>query len=67
MNEEITKKEIVAFVLIVVAMLGCLAYGFFLLKGNQKPTPTPTPVSCWEQYEDAGEETAIQMCEGEGE
>lgn len=67
MNEKITKKEIVVFALIVISMLGSLVYGFFLLKANQKPTPTPTPVSCWEQYEDQGEEVAIQMCEGEGE
>lgn len=68
MNEKIIKKEIVAFVLIFGAMLGSLVYGFFLLKADQKPTPTPTPVSCWEQYEDQGEEIAIQMCEvGEGE
>ena len=67
MNEEITKKEIAAFALIVVAMLGCLAYGFFLLKGKQNPAPTPTHVSCWEQYKDAGEEIAIQMCEGKNE
>jgi hypothetical protein len=72
MNEKITKKEIVAFVLIVGAMLGCLVYGFFLLKENQKPTPTPLPfhtsVSCWKYYESQGEEVAIQMCEvGEGE
>jgi hypothetical protein len=67
-NKKITKKEIVAFVLIVCAMLGSLVYGFFLLKANQKPTPTPTPVSCWKQYESQGEEIAIQMCEvGEGE
>jgi hypothetical protein len=48
-------------------MVGSLVYGFFLLKENQKPAPTPTPVSCWEQYQDQGEEIAIQMCEGVGE
>jgi len=59
MNEKITKKEVIAFVLIVVAMLGSLVYGYFLLKENQKPAP----LNCWEQYEDQGEDVAIQMCE----
>jgi hypothetical protein len=63
MNQKVIKKEIVVFILIVGAMLGSLVYGFFLLKDNQKPVP----VSCWEQYEDSGEDVAIQMCEGKGE
>ena len=62
MGEKITKKEIVVFALIVISMLGSLVFGFFLLKANQKPVPSS--VSCWEQYEAQGEETAIQMCEG---
>ena len=61
--EKISKKEIIAFIAIVVAMLGSLIYGFFLIK-KDAPTPSPAPVSCWEQYEDQGEEVAIQMCEG---
>jgi hypothetical protein len=67
MNDEVSKKEILVFAGIIIAMVGSLVYGFFLLKANQKPAPSPTPMSCWEQYQDQGEEITIQMCEGVGE
>jgi hypothetical protein len=59
----VTKKDLIAIVAIMVAMLGSLVYGYFLLKENQKPAP----LNCWEQYEGQGEDVAIQMCEGVGE
>lgn len=60
--EEVTKKEVIAFVLIVVAMLGSLIYGFFLIK-KDAPAPSPTPMNCWIKYQDQGEDVAIQKCE----
>jgi len=59
MNEKLTKKEITAFMLIFAAMLGSLVYGYFLIKKEN----VPAPMSCWEQYQDAGEDVAIRMCE----
>jgi len=55
----VTKRDLIAIVAIMIAMLGSLVYGYFLLKENKKPTP----MSCWEQYQDQGENVAIQMCE----
>jgi hypothetical protein len=55
MNERITKTEIVVFALIVVAMLGPLAYGF-LIGGVGKVE------NCWDQY--TTEKAAIENCEG---
>ena len=59
MNEKITKKEIVAFVVIVGLMLGSLVYGYFLIKEDK----SPTPMTCWEKYKDSLEQVAIQACE----
>jgi hypothetical protein len=59
----VTKKDLIVVVGIMVAMLGSLVYGFFLIKENQKPAPSPPPMTCWEQYQDQGENVAIQMCE----
>jgi hypothetical protein len=61
MNDKVSKKEILVFVGIIVAMLAFLLYGFLAIGIGQVD-------NCWEQYQNAGEETAIQMCEvGEGE
>jgi hypothetical protein len=59
MNEKITKKETVAFVLIVGAMLSCLVYGYFLIKKEN----VPAPMSCWDKYKYSSEQVAIQACE----
>jgi len=56
---DVTKKEIVAFILIVIAMLGSLVYGYFLIKEDK----APAPMTCWEKYKDSPEQIAIQACE----
>ena len=56
MNERITTAEIAVFLLIVVAMLGSLAYGF-LIGGVGKVE------NCWDQY--TTEKAAIENCEGQ--
>jgi hypothetical protein len=65
MNEKVTKKEIVVFVGIIVAMLGSLVYGFFVVGVGKLPEPTPTPLSCWDKYKDTylGEEL-MGICDG---
>jgi hypothetical protein len=61
--EEITKKEIIAFISIVLVMISSLVYGLLIMK-KSNPTPSPTPTNCWQQYQDQGEDVAIRMCEG---
>jgi hypothetical protein len=56
---EVSKRDIVAVVAIMVLMLSSLVYGYFLLKHE----PAPAPMTCWEKYQDAGEDVAIRMCE----
>jgi hypothetical protein len=57
-NEKVTKKEILVFVGIIVAMLGSLVYGFFVVGVGQIE-------NCWDKY--TTEYEAIMNCEGEGE
>jgi hypothetical protein len=54
MNTEVTKKEIVVFLIIVAVMVGSLVYGFFLMKAGQQD-------NCWDNY--TTEEQAILHCE----
>lgn len=56
MNETVAKKDIVTFAVIVLAMFGSLAYGYFSLKSDK-------PKNCWDNY--ATENEAIINCEGE--
>jgi len=51
----VTKRELLIGLVILVAMLSCLTYGYFLLK--KEP-----PTNCWDQY--ATENEAILHCEG---
>jgi hypothetical protein len=64
MNDKVTKKELLVFGAIVVAMLGSLAYGFFVVGAGQMPEPTPTPLSCWDKYKDTylGEKV-MEICD----
>jgi hypothetical protein len=55
MNDKVTKTEILVFVLIVIAMLGSLVYGFFVVGVGQIE-------NCWDQY--TTEKAAIENCEG---
>jgi hypothetical protein len=50
----VTKRELLIGLAMLVAMLGCLTYGYFLLKKDE-------PVNCWDQY--ATENEAILNCE----
>jgi hypothetical protein len=59
MNERVTKKEILVFAGIIVAMLGSLVYGFFVVGAGQMPE------NCWDKY--TTEQEAILNCEGENE
>ena len=65
MNEKVTKKEILVFVGIIIAMIGSLLYGFFVVGVGKLPEPTPTPLSCWDKYKDTylGEEL-MGICDG---
>jgi len=54
MKDKITTKEIIAIVGIILAMLGFLIYGYFLIKEDK-------PKSCWDLY--ATENEAILHCE----
>jgi hypothetical protein len=65
MSDKVTKKEILVFAGIIVAMLGSLAYGFFVVGVGKLPAPTPTPLSCWDKYKDTylGEEL-MGICDG---
>ena len=65
MSDKVTKKEILVFAGIIVAMLGSLAYGFFVVGVGKLPEPTPTPLSCWDKYKDTylGEEL-MGICDG---
>ncbi len=54
MNENVTKKEILIFAVIMVAMLGTLIYGFFFVGAGKMD-------NCWDQYQT--EEQAILNCE----
>jgi hypothetical protein len=55
MNDKITKKEILVFVGIIVAMVGSLVYGFFFAGVGQID-------NCWDNY--TTEQEAIMACEG---
>lgn len=56
MTEPVTKKEILVFAAIIVAMLGSLVYGFFVVGVGQV-------TNCWDNY--STEQEAILNCEGE--
>ena len=56
MNDKVSKKEILVFAGIVVAMLGALFYGFFFAGVGQVD-------NCWDKY--TTEQEAILNCEGE--
>lgn len=58
MNDKITKKEILVFVAIFVAMIGSLVYGFFAVGIGKMD-------NCWDKYQT--EEAAIMNCEGTNE
>ncbi len=55
MNDKVTKKEILVFVGIIVAMVGSLVYGFFFAGVGQID-------NCWDNYKT--EQEAIMACEG---
>ena len=58
MNDKVSKKEILVFAGIIVAMIGSLVYGFFFAGVGQFD-------NCWDKYDT--EEAAILNCEGEGQ
>jgi hypothetical protein len=65
MNDKMSKKEILVFVGIFIAMLGSLVYGFFVVGVGKLPEPTPTSLSCWDKYKDTylGEKV-MEICDG---
>jgi hypothetical protein len=54
MNENVTKKEIIVFLAIMLAMFGTLIYGFFFVGAGKMD-------NCWDQFQT--EEQAILNCE----
>ena len=58
MSDKVSKKEILVFAGIIVAMVGSLVYGFFFAGVGQIE-------NCWDKY--TTEYEAIMNCEGEGE
>ena len=65
MNDKVSAKEILVFLAIIVAMVGSLVYGFFVVGVGKMPEESPSPLSCWDKYQT--EEAAIMNCEGENE
>jgi hypothetical protein len=65
MSDKVSKKEILVFAGIIVAMVGSLVYGFFMVGVGEMPENSPAPLSCWDKYQT--EEAAILNCEGENE
>lgn len=65
MNDKVSAKEILVFAGIIVAMVGTLVYGFFVVGVGKMPEESPSPLSCWDKYQT--EEAAIMNCEGENE
>ncbi len=65
MNDKMSKKELLVFAGIIVAMLGSLAYGFFVVGVGKMPAE-PTSLSCWDKYKDTylGEKV-MEICDGE--
>ena len=58
MNDKVSKKEILVFLAIIVAMVGSLIYGFFFAGVGKIE-------NCWDRY--TTEYDAIMNCEGEDE
>ena len=65
MNDKISKKEILVFAGIIVAMVGSLLYGFFMIK-KDKPDPISTvgnmSQECADIWLNQGE-AAAEVCE----
>lgn len=63
MNEKITKKEIIAFALIVGAMIASLIYGYFMLKSNQVDVPMEGQMTkeCMRIWNEMGEAYAEKL------
>jgi hypothetical protein len=55
MNDKVSVKEIVVFGAIIIAMIGSLLYGFFVVGVGKLD-------NCWDKYQT--EEAAIMNCEG---
>jgi hypothetical protein len=58
MNDKVSKKEILVFLGIIVAMVGSLLYGFFVAGVGKVD-------NCWDRY--TTEQEAILNCEGVNE
>jgi hypothetical protein len=58
MSDKVSKKEILVFAAIIVAMVGSLVYGFFFAGVGQMN-------NCWDNY--TTEQEAILNCEGVNE
>ncbi len=56
-NDKVSKKELLVLGAIVVAMIGSLVYGFFVVGVGKMPE------NCWDKY--TTEYEAIMNCEGE--
>lgn len=56
-NDKVSKKELLVLGAIVVAMVGSLVYGFFVVGIGKMPE------NCWDKY--TTEYEAITNCEGE--
>jgi hypothetical protein len=54
MNDKVSKKEVLVFAAIVVAMIGSLLYGFFVVGAGQTE-------NCWDKY--TTEYDALLNCE----
>ena len=58
MNDKVSKKEVLVFAAIIVAMVGSLVYGFFFAGVGKID-------NCWDNY--TTEQEAILNCEGVNE
>lgn len=58
-DEKISKKHMAAIIATMIAMLGSMIYGYFLLKHE----PKESPMTCWDKYKNSPEQIAIDACE----
>lgn len=64
MNDKVSAKEILVFLAIIVAMVGSLVYGFFVVGVGKMPEQSPTPLSCWDKYKDVYPgEKVMELCD----
>jgi hypothetical protein len=55
------KSHVFGIVILSLLFVWFCVYGYFLLKEEPKPLPSPGTQECWDYYEKSGEK-ALEMC-----